>query len=295
METRQTTNGLEGIYWSPIPESGLIKYAKWERVSLNLEGTFSINQEEDELTDIFVEEQDIPLKTVGKKGKIIVESDIPDFKFSVAERLLGAYKETGIEQDGETGTMVYLPSSFQYLYGMFKVVPKEGVNAFFLPYAQISSYISGNLSKTETLNIHMKLTALIPLKGETEAFMYMLKEGINPGYLTGLPLADDFDFATTFGAVTDGALGVTIDGGAIQNLSALDFSAVTDGAGVCTVLNAATTGAKWTFNPEEFRFVLTSGTVGTGSTVAVSAPGAGTNIITSSFLNMAGVTPVPGS
>ena len=148
MGIRKTVKGLKGIYYSPVPASGLISDAEWTQLALNLEGTFTMNQEEDEQTDIYVEEQDVPIDTILKKGKFMIESDIPNFQYDVAQRMLGATKTADLDADGEPVTRVYLPNEAQYIYGMFKIVPRDGVKQFYLPYAQIGSYITGNLSKT---------------------------------------------------------------------------------------------------------------------------------------------------
>lgn len=291
----KTVKGLSAIYYSPLPASGLVADAVWDQLSVNLEGTFTMNQEEDEQTDIFIEEQDVPLDTILKKGKFIVESDIPDFQFSVAERVLGATKQASVDAEGASVTRVSLPDSAQYIYGMFKIVPRAGVEQFYITRGQINGYVTGNLSKTETLNIHLKITALVPLNGGEAAIMYDIKEGTNPGYLFGDPFAADYDLITAWAAVSNGGLSVTVDGGTAQILTDVDFSGITSTADIVNILNDNTTGATWSFDVNEYRFYLQSNTTGSASTIAIATSATTTNLNVATLLNMQDATPVAGS
>jgi hypothetical protein len=178
---------------------------------------------------------------------------------------------------------------------MFKIVPKKGVEQFYITRGQISAYITGNLSKTEPLNMHLKVTALIPLKGETNAVEYDIVSGTNPGYLLGTTFDPDWDVVDAFDSVTAGAVTVTIDGGTPQAITGLNFSTITTTAGIIDILNAATTGAIWSFDENEYRFKLTSNSLGAASTVAVTNGGSGTNLNVTTLLGTNGQTPVAGS
>ncbi len=63
-------------------------------------------------------------------------------------------------------------------------------------------------------------------------------------------------------SISDGGFIITVDG-VVKNLSALDFSGVTNLNGVASVINAALTGASIAWNGSNF--VVTSGTSGAGS------------------------------
>lgn len=86
---------------------------------------------------------------------------------------------------------------------------------------------------------------------------------------------------------TAGKLTVTIDGVACTNVNP-DFSAVTSMAEVAdaitTVIDAVVTGATCTWSTD--RFIITSPTVGsTGSVTVLSAPGSGTDIAGTAWMN----------
>jgi hypothetical protein len=105
--------------------------------------------------------------------------------------------------------------------------------------------------------------------------------------LTGGPLTQgQFDtLLTTLQAVPDGGFAITIDGTVRQVRG--NFSGVTAGADVCTVINASlTTSGTATVNASApYRFVITSSSTGAASTISyASAPAAGSNI--SSVMNL---------
>lgn len=292
----KTVKGLKSLLIADIPVSGKIADAEFHQLALNLEGTVKVNQEEDSQTDINVEEQDAPLDTILKKGKFMFESDIPDMQYSVAHEILGAEKKENIDVEGGKVTRVYIPDSAQYIYKMLKIVPKDGIEQLYFTRAQISAYITGNLSKTETLNVHLKATALIPLKGETNSVCYDIIEGTNHGYILGLPLAVDTDWISTWGAVASGDFKITVDNGTPVEVTALDFSSIEGGQDVVNILNANTDGVTWSWDEDAFRFKVTSNSAGSTSTVelaAVTSPN--TDLRVKGLLNMINSTPVAGS
>jgi len=84
---------------------------------------------------------------------------------------------------------------------------------------------------------------------------------------------------TTIGnwtAIADGSLGVTVDGGTIEVLTALDFSTATDIASVAVILDTAVTGATVTDNAGVLTF--TSDTTGIASSVVLSSDVTGTDL-----------------
>jgi hypothetical protein len=105
--------------------------------------------------------------------------------------------------------------------------------------------------------------------------------------LTGGPLTQpQFNtLITTLQAVTDGGFAITIDGVSRQVRG--NFSAVTNGAEVCAVINGSLTtfGAATVNGTAPYRFVITSATTGIASSISyASAPAVGSNI--SSVMNL---------
>jgi hypothetical protein len=94
-------------------------------------------------------------------------------------------------------------------------------------------------------------------------------------------------------SITNGSMKITIDG-VLKTLSSLDFSAQTNLNGVATVIDAALTGATVAWDGS--RFIVTSGTTGTSSSVTYAEPtGSGTDISAQTKLDSAGSTVlVPG-
>lgn len=75
----------------------------------------------------------------------------------------------------------------------------------------------------------------------------------------------------TWTAITDGGFNISIDGGAAQQLDALNFGAVTNMNGIAAVIDAALTGAGCVWDALNERFVITSDTTGATSTVGFAA------------------------
>jgi len=99
------------------------------------------------------------------------------------------------------------------------------------------------------------------------------------GLLRGGVLSASQQLLTNFSAITDGGAKITIDGGAEQVLSALDFTGVANLNAVAAVLDAAITGATVVWDAANARFLITSSSTGATSTVSfASAPSTGTDI-----------------
>lgn len=80
---------------------------------------------------------------------------------------------------------------------------------------------------------------------------------------------------SVWNAITDGAFKVQIDGGSLQSLIGLNFSAVTNMNGVASVINAVLTGATVAWNATLGCFIFTSATTGASSVVSFLTAGAG--------------------
>lgn len=99
------------------------------------------------------------------------------------------------------------------------------------------------------------------------------------GQLIGATLSSANQMISAWTGITTGSLRITVDGGAAQNLSLLNFSAQTNLNGVASVISAALTGAVMTWDSVYKRFVVTSNSTGATSSVSfVSSTGAGTDV-----------------
>lgn len=100
-----------------------------------------------------------------------------------------------------------------------------------------------------------------------------------PGQLKGGILSPSQQQLSNFTAVTNGACSISIDGGAAQSLSSLNFSGASNLNGVASILSTAISGATVTWDAVSSRFIITSDTTGASSEVDfATAPGAGTDI-----------------
>lgn len=101
----------------------------------------------------------------------------------------------------------------------------------------------------------------------------------SPAQLVGGILSAGQQALSVWTAIASGGFTITIDAGAPQNITGLDFSAVTSLNGVAAVINAALTGADIEWRSNEGRFRIISDVSGAASAVSfASAPGSGTDI-----------------
>jgi hypothetical protein len=96
------------------------------------------------------------------------------------------------------------------------------------------------------------------------------------GKLIGGTLTATQQAIATWQAITDGGFSITVDGGAAQHLSLLNFSAAANMNGVAAVIGAVLTGATIAWDSIFQRFIITSATTGATSTVSfLTAPTGG--------------------
>ena len=107
------------------------------------------------------------------------------------------------------------------------------------------------------------------------------------GYFIGSPITSS---VAAFNAVTTGSVIINIDGSAVT-LTGLDFSAVTDFAGVATVITTAlTTNGTCTFDSASQTFKVTSATTGSSSKIgAITDASTGTSILALMGWNTVGI------
>lgn len=99
------------------------------------------------------------------------------------------------------------------------------------------------------------------------------------GVLHGGILSTAEQAIAAFNAITTGAFKITVDGGAEQSITGLNFSADTNLNGVASKITAKLTGAACVWNATEGRFNITSNSTGATSTVSFAAvPASGTDV-----------------
>ena len=100
--------------------------------------------------------------------------------------------------------------------------------------------------------------------------------------------------STNFGSITNGSFKITVDGGTQQEITGLNFTGVTDLAGVQSVI-ATALPSKVSVAVLGSTLVFESKKDGTGSTVALAVGTTGTNIAGSTGLNISAGTAVAGT
>jgi hypothetical protein len=97
------------------------------------------------------------------------------------------------------------------------------------------------------------------------------------GLLKGGILTSAQQLMSNWTVITTGAFDITVDGGAEQNITGLDFSGAANLSAVAAIISAAITGATCAWDGS--RFIVTSDTTGTSSTISyANAPASGLDI-----------------
>ena len=107
------------------------------------------------------------------------------------------------------------------------------------------------------------------------------------GALFGATLSATAQALSNFTAVSNGGLGITVNGSG-YNLTGLNFSGATNLNGVASILQTALSGvATVTWNAAESQFIVQSVTTGTTSSVSFATVGTGTDVSNLLGLNVA--------
>lgn len=147
------TSGLAGVYWADRGKLNDVTPPAWTQIGYTLVGTGTITQEAPSKTDITVEEKDNPLKAIYEKGGVSFEGDIPDLSKEVATALLGG------EENADFTNVLDLPETAYVKEGMLLVKPKQGAKAIIFTNATMVANITGSTTNTETVNIHIMVSA----------------------------------------------------------------------------------------------------------------------------------------
>lgn len=100
-------------------------------------------------------------------------------------------------------------------------------------------------------------------------------QAASAGQLIGGALSAAQQILATWNAITTGSFHITIDGGAPDSITALNFSADESMGAVATTISDALTGATCAWDSVNNRFVITSATTGAASSVSFVTAGAG--------------------
>jgi hypothetical protein len=110
----------------------------------------------------------------------------------------------------------------------------------------------------------------------TSLYLGRWAQTASSGQLFGGSLTAAEQLISNWTAITDGGFTITVDGGAAQNITALNFSGAANMNGVAAVIQAKLTGATITWDSINSRFVVTSATTGANSSVSfATAPTGG--------------------
>jgi len=287
------TSGLDGFYVSPLTT---IKLAQWERIGLNMKGTFVFTEEDAETTDQYVEETDLPIFSTKKAGLKSITTEIPDMSVATFQRLFNTGTPANVVVEGAAMKRVALPDAAQTINYMCKIVPSDGVEQIYFTKGDFIAKIDGALSSEELLTIKLTVKALASGFGE-KGVEIDIKDGTNAGYVLGNSLVDgdktEGEIVAELAALTAPKYSYTVDGTPYTDVTP-NLSGETTFVGVVEKLNAVATSATWSFNPDEYRMKLTSDTKGSTSMLTVQST-SGVDLLIAGNLDMINGETVGGS
>lgn len=127
------------------------------------EGTLTITGEAPTENVIKSDFHDRNLVSLLTMGAFTIEGDLVDVQKSSAQTFLGAtVSSESYTYNGVTGTYesIVIPSAAQYIYYQVRIRYASGLKAVRIAKMQVIANLTGTNTKTDTLNIHIKLVAL---------------------------------------------------------------------------------------------------------------------------------------
>lgn len=150
--------GISELATAPV--GTLTKDATWTVLGQNVKGSFTVAEEDAEVTEQFVEESDLPIDTAKTAGVKSFTTSIPDMDSTLAVKLFNATVNTSVvDEDTETVTQVLLPDSAQDIKYMYRIKFKKGAKALYFTNGDTAAKFDGTISD-EILPITLKVTAL---------------------------------------------------------------------------------------------------------------------------------------
>lgn len=127
------------------------------------EGTLTITGEAPTENVIKSDFHDRNLVSLLTMGTFTIEGDLVDVQKASAQTFLGAtLGSESFTHAGNTGTYesIIIPSAAQYIYYQVRIRYASGLKAIRIAKMQVIANLTGTNTKTDTLNIHIKLVAL---------------------------------------------------------------------------------------------------------------------------------------
>ncbi|HPT40448.1 MAG TPA: hypothetical protein PLQ44_02495 [Candidatus Paceibacterota bacterium] len=135
----------------------------WVAIGDVKEGTLTITGEAPTENVIKSDFHDRNLVSLLTMGAFTIEADLVDVQKASAQTFLGAtVSSESFTHAGVTGTYesYEIPSTAQYIYYQVRIRYASGLKAVRIAKMQVIANITGTNTKTDTLNIHIKLVAV---------------------------------------------------------------------------------------------------------------------------------------
>lgn len=140
-----------------------------EQIGYTAEGTATIETEDPEVTEFFVEEIETPIYQSSRMGRTTISFALASPDLAQCQKVFGGEAPTGT---GGDLTWNY-PSGTVVLEKSIKITPKEGI-VFEIPRGRISAKFAGSFGRADTLKVEVSVSVLQPKKAGTPPMILSL-------------------------------------------------------------------------------------------------------------------------
>ena len=153
-DTRTITMGLTKIEMGAVDTTTGEPQSTLTQIGYTYKDSCSMSAENPEITELFVEEVDLPMDTQGELGKLTLSWDILNPNVSEFAAMMGGTADTSNDKWSA-------PTSWSAIEKAFCLTPKKGFKLE-IPRANVTAQITGGWRKGEPMLLHMEITVLVP-------------------------------------------------------------------------------------------------------------------------------------
>ena len=155
-EVRVITMGLTKIEMGAVDSTGAMQ-STLTQIGYTYKDSCEMSAENPEISELFVEEVDLPMDTQGELGALTLSWDILNPNVSEIAAMMGG---TATAADNEWSA----PTAWSSIEKAFKLTPKKGF-ALSIPRGQVNAQLTGGWRKGEPMLLHMEVRVLVPTNG----------------------------------------------------------------------------------------------------------------------------------
>lgn len=155
-EVRVITMGLAKIEMGTVDSTGAMQ-STLTQIGYTYKDSCTMSADNPDISELFVEEVDLPMDTQGELGAMTISWDILNPNVTEIAAMMGG-TATAADNKYEGAT------SWSAIEKAIKLTPKKGF-ALSIPRGQINAQLTGGWRKGEPMLLHMEVRVLVPTNG----------------------------------------------------------------------------------------------------------------------------------